>query len=349
VKLGEARKGFVAMPSEPIVDLVPLGSLRAKDERREDACDCPGHAHAIRCWWHGMKIIVLGSGPSAAWVRAFIDKVSAASAVKPEVIVVEGLAPHDVLAALDIAPIDALVLAQQAPFAKDSAPAVSTDNLRNEAQKAILAIELARCVPRTLLLRPAEATEWPRLMAELLEMNQSEVLPLAEPVPTESVAGDGCAAASASPSLLRTYLAPLLAAVEHPASVVVAWPRDCFLYGDAPGEGLPATVELAGRGRILAYGPYMPLPSGGWRATAYLGFSADVGSMPFILEADTDAGITRGFFEVKQGGIFTLELDFEVSDPFHPVEFRLVSQDSALEGLASLIEIRLEQSPSTVT
>jgi hypothetical protein len=221
--------------------------------------------------------------------------------------------------------------------------------VRHEAQKAILALELSRRIPRTLLLRPAEAAEWPQLIAELLGVNPSEVLPLAEPVPLEVLAGDGSAALSAltSPPFLRTYLAPLLAAAEHPASIVVAWPRDCFLSGDAPGEGLPATVELAGRGRILAYGPYMPLPQGRWRATVYLGFSADVGSMPFILEADTDAGITRGFFEVKQGGIFTLELDFEVTDPFHPVEFRLVSQDSALEGLASLIEIRLEQSLST--
>lgn len=296
-----------------------------------------------------MKIFLLGSGPAGTWARAFLDKVSAVSAAKPEVVVVDGLAPHDVLAALDVAPTDILVLAQQAPFASDGASAdVSTDAVRHEAQKAILAIELARRIPRILCLRPAEASEWPRLMAELLGVNHSEVL---SPVPTEAVAGDGSAKASASPpaspSLLRTYLVPLLAAVEHPASIVVAWPRDCFLYGDAPGESLPATVELAGRGRILAYGPYMPLPSCRWRATAYLGFSADIGSMPFILEADTDAGITRGFFEVKQGGIFTLELDFEVTDPFHPVEFRLVSQDSALEGLASLIEIRLEQALPT--
>lgn len=299
-----------------------------------------------------MKIFLVGSGPAGVWARAFLDKVSIAAAAKPGIVVVDGLAPQDVLAALDVAPTDVLVLAQQAPFASDDALAdVSSDAVRHEAQKAILALELARRIPRTLLLRPAEAAEWPRLMAELLEVNHSEVLPLAEPVPTEAVAGDGSAAASASPapspSLLRTYLAPLLAAAEHPTSIAVAWSRDCFLYGDAPGESLPATVELAGRGRILAYGPYMPLPRGRWRATAYLGFSADIGSMPFILEADTDAGITRGFFEVKQGGIFTLELEFEVTDPFHPVEFRLVSQDSALEGLASLIEIRLEQSLST--
>lgn len=293
-----------------------------------------------------MKIILLGNGPAGAWVRAFLDKVSSAPTAKPEIVVVDGMAPHDVLASLDIAPTDVLVLAPQAPFANDSAPAdVSADAVRHEAQKTILAIELARRVPRTLPLRLAEAAEWPQLMAGLLGVNLSDVPPLAEPVPAEEFVGNGSAALS--PSLLRTYLSPLLDAVEHPASIVVAWPRDCFLYGDAPGESLPATVELAGRGRILAYGPYMPLPKGQWRATAYLGFSADIGSMPFILEADTDAGITRGFFEVKQGGIFTLELDFEVTDPFHPVEFRLVSQDSALEGLASLIEIRLEQTPTT--
>lgn len=297
-----------------------------------------------------MKIFLLGSGPAGMWAQAFFDKVLAVSAVKPEIVVVDSLSPHDVLAALDVAPTDVLVVAPRGPFTNDGMQAdVPLDTVRGEAQKAILAIELARRIPRRLLLRLTETSEWPRLIAELLDANPSEILPLVEPVPMEVAAGGGSAVVSppSSPSLLRAYLMPLFTAVEHPTSVVVVWPRDCFLYGDAPGEYLPATVELAGRGRILAYGPYMPLPQGRWRATAYLGFSADVGSMPFILEADTDAGITRGFFEVKQGGIFTLELDFEVTNPFHPVEFRLVSQDSALEGLASLIEIRLEQSPTT--
>lgn len=295
-----------------------------------------------------MKVFLCGGGPAGAWARTFLDKLSAVSVAKSEIVVLDGLPPHDVLAALAVEPADVLVLAQHALFANGGTPAeVSIDTVRHEAQKAILALELARRIPKTLLLCPTEAAEWPQLMAELVGMNPSEVLPLAEPAPTEAVAGSAQASAALSPSLLRTYLAPLAAAAAHPASVVVAWPRDCFLYGDAPGEGLPATVEVAGRGRILAYGPYMPLPGGRWRATAYLGFSADIGSMPFILEADTDAGITRGFFEVKQGGIFTLELEFEVTDPFHSVEFRLVSQDSALEGLASLIEIRLEQLRTT--
>jgi hypothetical protein len=293
-----------------------------------------------------MKIFLWGSGPAVGWARTFLDRLSANLTTRPETVVVDGMAPHDVLTALNVEPADILVLVQQAPSANDGVP---IDVVRHEAQKAILAIELARRIPRRLLLHPAEAMEWPLRLAELLGVNYSQGLTLVESVPTEAIAGGGGAEVSEppSPSLLRTYLRPLLAAIEHPAAIVVAWPRDCFLYGDAPGEGLPATVELAGRGRILAYGPYMPLPKGRWVATAYLGFSADIGNMPFILESDTDAGITRGFFEVKQGGIFSLELQFEVTDPFHPVEFRLVSQDSALEGLASLIEIRLQQSLST--
>lgn len=293
-----------------------------------------------------MKVFLWGSGPAGAWAHAFLDKVSAASVAKSETVVVDGMPPRDTLATLVVEPTDVLVLMLRTPFPNDGTLAdASPDTIRYEAQKAVLAIELARRIPRTLLLRPGEAAEWPRLICELLAANSSEVLPPADPVPATVSAGDRSAAVSAlaSLSLVRTYLLPLFAAAEHPASIVVAWPRDCFLYGDAPGEGLPATVELAGRARILAYGPYMPLPKGRWRATAYLGFSADVSSMPFILEADTDAGITRGFFEVKQGGIFTLELEFAVTDPFHLVEFRLASQDSALEGLVSLIEIKLDQ------
>jgi hypothetical protein len=180
------------------------------------------------------------------------------------------------------------------------------------------------------------------LIADLLEVSLEDIGQFEEPVLAE-VMEQGTEVSS---SLLRTYLAPLFAATTHSAQIVVAWPRDCFLYGDAPGETLPPTIEVAGRARILAYGPYMPLPKGHWQATAFLGFSPDIGNLPFILEADTDVGITRGFFEVKQGGIFTLNLDFEVINPFHPVEFRLVSQDSALEGLVSLIEIKLEQLPA---
>ena len=145
---------------------------------------------------------------------------------------------------------------------------------------------------------------------------------------------------------MRGYLRHLWNAPSSADIPVLTWPRESFIDGDAPGEPLPASIEVAGRSRILAYGPYLPLPAGEWRATAYLGFSPDVGRLPFILEVDTGSTISRGFFEVERGGIYTVELDFLVADFLHPVEMRLISQDSALEGQASLIEVCLKKGRS---
>ena len=234
-------------------------------------------------------------------------------------------------------PVDALVLVDHFPFAAGAVIGgadAGASAARDEAQRAMFAFELARRAERTLVLAADDVAGWPLALAGLLGVSLSAGL--APPPPVQS-----CAEASGGP-LLATYLAPLFAAAGKAGRPALAWPRESFLDGDVPGEVLPATVEVAGRARILAYGPYLPLPAGGWRARAYLGFSRDIGRMPFILEADTGGAVTRGFFEVDRGGIFTLDLDFEVADALHPVEMRLISQDSALEGQVSLIEVALE-------
>ena len=209
--------------------------------------------------------------------------------------------------------------------------------MRGEAQRAVFALELTRRAARTLVLSGGDAQAWVAALATLLAAPRSAELAGPCPPPT----GSGTVVTT---PLLQTYLQPLFTAAEHPEPFTLVWPREAFLDGDAPGETLPATVEVAGRARILAYGPYLPLPAGRWHATAFLGFSPDIGKLPFILEADTGGAVARGFFEVERGGIFTLALDFQVADALHPVELRLISQDLALEGQLALIEVKLEQS-----
>jgi len=46
--------------------------------------------------------------------------------------------------------------------------------------------------------------------------------------------------------------------------VPVTWPRECLFWGDRPNEALPRVRDLTGPSRILAYGPYLPLPPGRW-------------------------------------------------------------------------------------
>lgn len=284
-----------------------------------------------------MTILLLGRGPRLRWVCAVLDATRARTGSVRELRVVEGPPTPELLASLVALPVEALVLVDHFPFAP-SPPldaSVPSDVVRGEALQAVLALELARRAARTLVLEGDDTEAWPARLAEFLA-----AAPLAlpdHPCPPPPARGG----VPAMP-LQSTYLEPLFAATARSAPLKLAWPREAFLAGDAPGEMLPATVEIAGRARILAYGPYLPLPVGSWHATAFLGFSPDIGKLPFILEADTAGNVARGFFEVERGGIFTLELDFHVADTLHAVEFRLISQDSALEGKVSLIEVALE-------
>lgn len=278
-----------------------------------------------------MTILLLGAGPRLAWVRSVLETLcapaGAASEIGAEIVVVEGRPTRELLVSLSERPIDALVLVDHFPFADGAVPeaAALVEAVRGEAQRACLALERSRRAARTLSLS-GDAEDWVNVLTTLL------ALPLSAepPAPCPPPAGPGTSLAT---PLLHTYLEPLFAApgqvpIGLAPPLALAWPREAFLDGDAPGETLPATVEVAGRARILAYGPYLPLPAGDWHATAFLGFSPDIGRLPFILEADT-------------GGV-----DFQVGDALHPVELRLISQDSALEGQLALIEVELKQVPA---
>ena len=319
-----------------------------------------------------MTILLLGAGPRLAWVRSVLETlhepVEAPSETGAGIVVVEGPPTHERLVALTERPIDALVLVDHFPFPDGAVPeaAALVEAVRGEAQRAVFARELARRAARTLCLSGDDSGNWAATLSALLAVpppaegpGSPDGSPEGPPWGTcPPPAGPGTSVAT---PLLQSYLEPLFAAAgqigsegqsgseRHSGSTLtleLAWPREAFLDGDAPGETLPATVEVAGRARILAYGPYLPLPAGDWHATAFLGFSPDIGRLPFILEADTGGAVARGFFEVERGGIFTLELEFQVSDALHPVELRLISQDSALEGQLALIEVELKQSPS---
>lgn len=289
----------------------------------------------------GVKIVVLGAGPALAWLRALFEKCGAHSDVAggPRVTIVDRPVTRELLGGLLADPVEALVLADHVPFGNDVRPDPQppAEALRAEALRAILALELKRRATRTVVLEVHASDQWPAALRDAL----------GELVPADAIASLPPPAPQViSPTLpdlpiVSKYLAPLYASGRAASPLTLVWPREVFLDGDAPGEVLPETIEVAGRARILSYGPYLPLPTGHWQATAYLGFSPEIGKMPFILEADTGGLFARGYFETERGGLFTLTLEFTVADPLQPVEFRLISQDSALEGQVALIELEL--------
>ena len=270
-----------------------------------------------------MSIVLLGSGPRAAWARALLPATEA----------VDGVAPSpDALRVLSAQPPGCLLLVDPLPFAAEDPAAAALpppDRLRADATRAVFALEVARRAGRTVTLA-GDAAAWPaQLDPGAAPVGPAPLLSV-PPVP------DGLAAAAAS------FLTPLWAAAGTGRAPPLVLPAGVFFDGDVPGQPMPTMIEVAGRARIVAYGPYLPLPAGAWTARAWLGFSPDVGRMPFIIEADTGAGVSRGFCEAERGGFFSLDLEFRVDDPLHPLELRLITQDSALEGQAALIEVRLE-------
>jgi hypothetical protein len=288
-----------------------------------------------------VTIVLLGASPRLAWARSFLEALPIPAGAPLQIAVAQGASTREHLHSLIGQPVDDLVLVDHVPFAGSAIPESGTaDAVRDEAQRAILAYELSRRAARTLVLAPDESERWPAALAALHTLPIPAEVAAPPPLPPGAALIGGLS--------IATYLGPLFAASGEggpgagAAALRLSWPREAFLDGDSPGQSLPALVEVAGRARILAYGPYLPLPTGGWHAKAFLGFSPDIGKMSFILEVDTGGAVSRGFFEADRGGIFTLDLDFEVSDALNPIEMRLISQDSALEGQVSLIEVELE-------
>jgi hypothetical protein len=281
-----------------------------------------------------MTIAMVGAGPRAACARLLLAQAFPGHAIEEASPAPETLARHSA------SPPSLLVLVDPLPFAAPLAElvgptfAVNAERLRSDGLRAVLALELARRSAHTVVL-DGEAAAWPGRLSSLAGAAFIPALVDYPLPPRDAEIGGGLPA-------LKTYLAPLWQAAVGGRAPAIAWPREAFFDGDAPGEQLPAIIEVAGRARIVAYGPYLPVPAGQWRARACLGFSPDIGRLPFILEIDSGAGVSRGFFEAERGGFFSLDLDFAVTEPLHPLEARLITQDSALEGQAALIELRLE-------
>ena len=121
------------------------------------------------------------------------------------------------------------------------------------------------------------------------------------------------------------------------------WGRPLFFSGDAPGQPCPEAIDLTGRARILAYGPYLALPPGRWRLTARLEMvDADAARQPYRLEFGGQAaqGATD-FRPVGGAGLYDVAVDAVLAD-VESVELRVWLVRSAFHGTVRFIGASLE-------
>ncbi len=285
-----------------------------------------------------MRLFLLGTTDGVALVEGLLRQLNESRVDDPyEISIPEKLLTQDFLVSYRARPIDVLFLIDYDAHVSHllSRDVPIPERVRVTAQDIVLAIELTRHASRRVDVSTASNNSLSEFLANAL----------GSPAPSESaelkqLREADFDVAGLTPPMAR-YIEALYASLAGRKHLELVWPGELFLDGDNPGNALPATIEIAGNARCVAYGPYLPLPRGRWQATAVFGFSPDIGHMPFMFESDIAGEIVRGFFEVERGGFFKLELDFLVLHAMLPVEFRLITQDSALQGLVSLVEVKL--------
>lgn len=119
------------------------------------------------------------------------------------------------------------------------------------------------------------------------------------------------------------------------------WPHRVFFSGDRPNEEAPLVVDATGGSRILYYGPYFHLAEGRWRAKLTLGFTKEAVGLPLKMSAYGPNLLGEARLRPRQEGIFAAQFSFSVTEPEHPVEFHVRTEEGAIEGRIALGQAEL--------
>jgi hypothetical protein len=128
----------------------------------------------------------------------------------------------------------------------------------------------------------------------------------------------------------RLELAPVTD--EEERALVVCWDRDAFSSDElVPAGPCPSTIDLTGRARRLAYGPFLELEPGVWRATVKLGLCSDAARRCLAVQFGVEPDYTT--VEVPRGvpGDLELEICHTITEAA-PAQIRLCLSKAAFHG-----------------
>ena len=111
----------------------------------------------------------------------------------------------------------------------------------------------------------------------------------------------------------------------------IVWPMELFTRPDERPARAP--IELTGPARGLFWGPYMHLPVGDWTARVEFEIDGAISGVEAMTDVRVNEVVNEKTFEMPAKGIFAYDLSFHVADPHLPVEIRLFTKRSAIEGV----------------
>ena len=113
--------------------------------------------------------------------------------------------------------------------------------------------------------------------------------------------------------------------------------KEFFLAGDPPHDHVTLPLDMTGRARFIAFGPYMHIPAGAWSLRYVVGFSAEAMGTPCIIDVGVSEGpvyheLTRAPMAVSSRGRMEISLSFEITDPLMPLQVRLLTEKAIFDG-----------------
>jgi hypothetical protein len=137
----------------------------------------------------------------------------------------------------------------------------------------------------------------------------------------------------------------LLPNAGRPGSDRAWWGRMLFEDGGRPSEPCPAHIDVTGKARILAFGPFISLTPGDWRATLELELSPDAARRSYLAEFRSGESLSRLRFGPLSPGANAVSIThrFEVAAP---AEIRLWVARAAFHGELAFKGAAIEPAPA---
>lgn len=122
---------------------------------------------------------------------------------------------------------------------------------------------------------------------------------------------------------------------QRAAPIVVT--KELFLNGEPPHEAVSAPVDMTGRSRYVAFGPFIHLPAGTWLLRYMISFSEEAVGVPCLIDvcASDQFGVhelTRTHVVISTAGRMDVTLAFQHNDPLASLQVRLLTEKPVFDG-----------------
>lgn len=119
------------------------------------------------------------------------------------------------------------------------------------------------------------------------------------------------------------------------------WGPELLIYPDTENASSgPVSIDITGRARIIAYGPYFMLVPGCWRLDAVVEVEPQAGSLDLFFEWGSGEQFERSQYSFNKEGTYSISID-HVWEEAGACEFRLTTTRPHFDGAITIVSMNV--------